>query len=920
MDYDDLVRGLLATDPAGCWQLVPGDYWCRVSPSRSHTRAQGWKIHVSAVPADAEEVLRRTGGALIARSVPFKYVGTAELLRASLGRQNDPSASGKFLTVYPATDEQFTRLLDELHSLLAGLRGPRILSDRQYRGGLVHYRYGAFTGHSRLDDHGVRQELILAPDGSLTPDLRRGWYTPPAWARDPVARRPEDAPPAEAPGQQAQQVQQAQQADTTDEAMAHQPTGTDEATIGGRYRVTATIRHTNRGGVHRAVDTRTGRPVVIKHCRAWVEPQPDGTDTRDLMRHEAAMLARLAGAVPVPELVDLLELGDNLFLVESELPGRPLRELLFPAEDDAEPLAEESVVELAVQLIELLRAAHRHGVVIGDVTPDNFLLAPDGRLRLIDLEGAAETGTPIARLTTKGYAPPEKLTADPRAVLLADEAMDRYAAGAILESLGLQRPRAAGTGERPTGAPSALDLLAGRSRAARRLAPAVRGLTAADPARRWSWERALRCLRPAAGTGARAVPADAPGPSGAPPGLDGDRLVHDALLSVLNALRPREAALTEPRGSNGRYDPRSVQAGAAGVTGVLLQARRALPRMPPDRAEALAGPLDDALVQVDRWWDRNLGAPGRRLLPGLYNGFAGACWAAADAALATDDPITLRHALDLSEQLPTRWHVPTIAHGVAGTGATLLHLWRSTGETALRDRARECALHLAETALPDGSGGLHWPGGTGGPTAYHGFAVGTAGIGWFLLTAADALGEPELTAVARRVGDGLVAAALTRAVPGDPSDAPALAAWWPEGPDGGPRRHGWWAGPAGIGAFLLELGRRTGEQSHADTARAAAVAVAHSAARAPLGAFWGLAGDGQFLLDAGADRAADLCTALIGSHAGLDERGALTLGDKHDFAAGVPGLLAHLLRHRYGTPAPWLLPSPALPSSPAGER
>ncbi|MFD5467753.1 hypothetical protein ACFWIQ_33790 [Kitasatospora sp. NPDC127059] len=126
-------------------------------------------------------------------------------------------------------------------------------------------------------------------------------------------------------------------------------------------------------------------------------------------------------------------------------------------------------------------------------------------------------------------------------------------------------------------------------------------------------------------------------------------------------------------------------------------------------------------------------------------------------------------------------------------------------------------------------------------------------------------------------------------------------------------------------AFLLELGRRTGERSHADTARAAAVAVARSAVRGPLGAFWGLAGDGQFLLDAGADRAADLCTALIGSHAGLDERGALTLGDKHDFAAGVPGLLAHLLRHRYGTPAPWLLPSlalpsPALPSSPAGER
>lgn len=51
---------------------------------------------------------------------------------------------------------------------------------------------------------------------------------------------------------------------------------------------------------------------------------------------------------------------------------------------------------------------------------------------------------------------------------------------------------------------------------------------------------------------------------------------------------------------------------------------------------------------------------------------------------------------------------------------------------------------------------------------------------------------------------------------------------------------------------------------------------------------------------------------LIESHAGLAD-GALTLGDKHDFAAGTTGILAHLLSHRYGIPAPWLVPDPASP-------
>ena len=894
--YDLLVHKILAADPHGCWELSTSDFWHRVNPSRARTRIQGWKIHVSAIPADAEPILRASSGVLVARRVPFKYVGTEDHLRTSLGRQSDPSASGKFITIYPDTDDQFTELLDELHTLLTGFRGPRILSDRQYRRGVVHYRYGQIVGLSRVDDHGSRRELIVAPDGSLTPDQRHGRYTPPAWVHDPQAARTPAATGSDVPAK-------------PHPAPAAEAAALSEARIAGRFLVTGTIRHTNRGGVHRAVDTETGRPVVIKHCRAGIEPEPDGTDTRDLMRHEAHMLRRLAEAVSVPELIDVFDVADHTFLVETELPGGPLSDLIFPANDDAEPLPEPVITDLAGQLIAVLREAHHHGVVIGDVTPDNLLVTPDGRLQLIDLEGAAATGAPIPLLITKGYAPPEKLAPGRDMPLLADEAMDQYAAGAVLESLSLQRPRVTPRGSEVPGAPSALDLLAGRDAAAARLAPVVRGLTRNEPRERWDWERAEQALH---------LPAQQP--SAAPASVlavDGDQLIHDTLTSLLAALRPRNEALIRMRGSNSTLDPRSVQAGAAGVTGVLLQARGALPRMPAKHATALAEPLQEALAQLNRWWDRNLGGTGQQLPPGLYNGLAGACWAAADAALAAGDSMTLQHALDLAEHLPTRWHVPALAHGLAGTGIALLHLWHATGEQAFQSRARECADFLAATACPDGHGGLHWPDETAKPSTYHGFGVGTAGIGWFLLAAADACQEPEFATIASRGGDGLLVSALTRNLPAaGPEAAPTVAAWWAEGPDGGLRRHGWWAGPAGIGAFLLKLGKRTGEHKYLDTAHAAAAAVRHSAARAPLGAFWGIAGDGQFLLDLAASgpepEARDgvtLCADLIAAHAGLAD-GELTLGDHYDFAAGVPGILAFLLRHRYGATAPWLLPDP----------
>lgn len=859
MSYDRLVREIVATDPAGCWELTPGAYWQRVSPSRSRTRMQGWKVHVSAVPVDAEPILRAATGVLVARSVPFKYVATAELLLESLGRQKDPSASGKFITAYPDSDGQFTELLDELHAALGGFRGPRILSDRQYRGGIVHYRYGQITGYSRFDDQGVRQELIMAPDGSLTPDRRRGWFSAPDWAGDPVGDRPAGIPATRREPDSGTRASEPTSGPASARASSGAGAGAGEALIAGRYRVTATIRHSNRGGVHRATDTETGRPVVIKHCRAWIEPEPDGTDTRDLLRHEAAMLRRLAGAIPLPELVQLFDLGENTFLVETELLGRPLRELIVSADDDAEPLPEERIVDLARQLLSVLRAAHRHGVVIGDVTPDNFLVAPDGRLQLIDLEGAAETGRPIPQLSTKGYAPPEKVAAERGTPLLATEAMDRYAVGAVLESLCLQRPRDARPGDVVPGAASLLDLFAEDGGAVSRLAPVVRGLTREDPGERWSWERAERALAGQASPARQAAPgtpvADCLPTRAATPtsgGVDSDQLIHDVLLDVLNALRPQGEELIAMRGANSRLDPRFVQAGAAGVTGVLLQAQRALPRMPAPYTASLADALHEALGRLNRWWDRNLGGTDQNLLPGLHNGFAGACWAAVDAAQAADDPITLDHALGLAERLPTRWHIPTIAHGLAGTGITLLHLWHATGETAFRTRARDCAEFLVQAAVADGVGGLYWPAETGKSAAYHGFAVGTAGIGHFLLAAADACQQPDFAVTASRAGDGLVAAALTRELPArklparkvpaqrfpardlqgaasaaGPDGEPVVAAWWPESPAGGPRRHGWWAGAAGIGAFLLRLGRHTGRPVYLDTARAAAAAVRH---------------------------------------------------------------------------------------------
>ncbi|TGA98076.1 serine/threonine protein kinase, partial [Streptomyces palmae] len=163
-------------------------FWCRVTPAGRPLRTQGWKLHLSATPLSAPYVLTRAADILIRHRFAFKFAATVDGVRELVSRHADRGSGGKFLTVYPECDEDRLRELAEaLHRATSGLPGPGILSDRRYRpGSLVHYRYGAFGGVPVLGNDGTYETLLIAPDGSLAPDHRKAWFSPPPWApRDP---------------------------------------------------------------------------------------------------------------------------------------------------------------------------------------------------------------------------------------------------------------------------------------------------------------------------------------------------------------------------------------------------------------------------------------------------------------------------------------------------------------------------------------------------------------------------------------------------------------------------------------------------------------------------------------------------------------------------------------------------------------
>lgn len=202
--------------------------------------------------------------------------------------------------------------------------------------------------------------------------------------------------------------------------------------LSGRYELLAPLGQGGMGEVYEARDQSTEERVAVKILRA--EHAADDA-MRRRFRREGAVLK----ALEHPGIVGLRELGvddDGLvFLVTELVEGRTLRERL--ARGPSVGLRETD--RWVGPLCQALQAAHAHGVVHGDLKPDNVVLvdASGGSVpRLLDFGASKVLG--LDRLTATGelagtpaYMAPELFI--PRAEL--DVRVDVYGLGVLLYEL-----------------------------------------------------------------------------------------------------------------------------------------------------------------------------------------------------------------------------------------------------------------------------------------------------------------------------------------------------------------------------------------------------------------------------------------------------------------------------------------------------
>ena len=255
----------------------------------------------------------------------------------------------------------------------------------------------------------------------------------------------------------------------------------------GEYQLLDELGSGGMGVAYRAFDTRLKRTVAVKTLHATVSDMP--SLKRRLLRE-----ARAAAALAHPNIctVYAVDEADGVpFIVMEYVNGRTLADVVRDG-----PMDPKQVTALAVQVADVLAAAHARGIIHRDIKPANIMVTDDGQVKVLDFGLAGSSPADEVAVTmsaantmaasmsgiqgTVAYMSPEQIEGGP-----LDGRTDLFSLGVVLYELS--------TGRNPFLGPNSLSTLA---RVVSKQPPPIRGIVPGFPPHlEWVIQRCLAKAR-----------------------------------------------------------------------------------------------------------------------------------------------------------------------------------------------------------------------------------------------------------------------------------------------------------------------------------------------------------------------------------------------------------------------------------------
>jgi eukaryotic-like serine/threonine-protein kinase len=175
------------------------------------------------------------------------------------------------------------------------------------------------------------------------------------------------------------------------------------------YRILQVLGGGGMGVVYTAEDLKLGRRVAIKFLPAEMASDPKAFER---LEREA----RAASALEHPNICPIYELGEHEgqpFIVMQLLEGKTLQERIEISGQQKEPLPQNEVLDLALQIVAGLEAAHEKGIIHRDIKPANIFITNRSEVKILDFGLAKMVEADLPQETREQAALSETAAASP---------------------------------------------------------------------------------------------------------------------------------------------------------------------------------------------------------------------------------------------------------------------------------------------------------------------------------------------------------------------------------------------------------------------------------------------------------------------------------------------------------------------------
>lgn len=193
------------------------------------------------------------------------------------------------------------------------------------------------------------------------------------------------------------------------------------------YRIEKKIGEGGMGTVYFGRHTKIDRKVAIKVLHSHLVKS-------DAIRHRFMNEANTMAAIQHPNIVqlyDYVEIDGDLFLIMEYIQGMSIDDFI---KQISGPIPEDKAVIMFRQILDAMSYAHRKNIIHRDVKPGNFIIKPDGQIKILDFGIAKIMDKEEYNLTQTGgkvgtvlYMSPEQVQGKP-----LDNRSDIFALGITL--------------------------------------------------------------------------------------------------------------------------------------------------------------------------------------------------------------------------------------------------------------------------------------------------------------------------------------------------------------------------------------------------------------------------------------------------------------------------------------------------------